>query len=188
MSFTAGTPFNGETLGQSKLEVRNNFSSLRATISQGSGSPGPGDKPNHIDVNSAGAGKHIFVQMPVQTAGTANLPTALEGGLITKTAAGASELFFVRDAVATYFQMTGPVFTGQGGLAKGGTTMLFGGIILKWGQTATNGTKLFATECGSAFPNNCFIVLSEGSVTSITTTSFDLSGATPPVTFIAIGN
>lgn len=189
MTFYPGIPFDGESLGQSKLEVRSNFATLRSTISNAV-------QPNHIDVNSANPGKHIFVQMPVQTSGAANLPLANEGGMITKTAVGASELFFVRDAVATYLQMTGPVFTGEGGTGNqglsnvGGTTMLFGGIILKWGSFNTSGNKTFLAESGSAFPNACFLVIGTNNagifvVAGITATGFSTGNAG---TFIAIGN
>lgn len=128
MSFTPGCPFDGESLGQSKLEVRNNFASLRTTISNTS-------KPNHIDVNLAGAGKHAFIQMPVQTPGAANLPLALEGGLITQTVSGSSELFYVRDAVVTYTQLT----RGNPTIAASGVTFLPGGVRIAWGQANASG-------------------------------------------------
>lgn len=202
--FTPNIPRSGQTLGNSRPQVLNNFASLRNTISQGSGNPGPTDKPNHVDVNAVGAGKHIFVQMPVQTTGVANLPANNEGGMITRTISGSSELFYVRDNVSTYYQMTGPFFSGQGALAKGGTTMLFGGIVLKWGQISTaasSATITFATECGSAFPTNCLSInltrtatgssTQAVSVTSLSNTQAVINtGGTAAATvyFIAIGN
>lgn len=199
MSFTSNIPASGQTLGNSRPQVLNNFAILRSTISQGSGNPGPGDKPNHIDVNDIGAGKHIFVEMPVQTPGAANLPTANEGGMITQTSAGSSELFYVRDAVSTYFQMTGPLFTGKGGNSVGGTTMLFGGIILKWGQVTSVGSTQaisFVTECGSVFPTACFAVVESGSKTGnffpslVSASGFTSNNgqAGAAIFFIAIGN
>lgn len=192
MSFTPSIPASGQTLGNSRPQVLNNFASLRTTISNIS-------QPNHIDVNNVGAGKHIFVQMPVQTITAANTPAANEGGLVTRTISAASELFYLRDASATPFQMTGPLFTGQGGLSNGGTTMLFGGIILKWGRVTTAlGAQnlLFATECGSAFPTACFAVMESGGATgnffptNITDTGFTSNNAQGGTTiyFIAIGN
>lgn len=120
MSFTANIPASGQTLGNSRLQVLNNFASLRTTISNVT-------QPNHTDVNNSGAGKHIFVEMPVQTPGAANLPLANEGGLITQTVSGSSELFYVRDAVNTYFQMTGSVVK-----ANIGTSVVLGGIRIQW--------------------------------------------------------
>lgn len=176
MSFTAGIPASGQSLGSSRTQVLNNFSVLRSTISNVI-------QPNHIDVNNTGAGKHIFVQMPVQVSGAANLPAAQEGGLITKTASGASELFYARDAVNAYLQMTGPLFTGQGTNSVGGTTMLFGGIILKWG--IGSGVTSFLTQCGSVFPNNCFVVVSNLAASAVSPTGFTINGG---AYFIAIGN
>lgn len=126
MSFTPNIPASGQTLGNSRLQVLNNFASLRTTISNVT-------QPNHIDVNNVGAGKHIFVQMPVQVAGAPNLPAANEGGLITQTVAGNSELFYVRDAIATYLQMTGSVVPGNAG-----ASVIFGGVRIQWINVVAN--------------------------------------------------
>lgn len=126
MSFTPNIPASGQTLGNSRLQVLNNFATLRTTISNVT-------QPNHIDVNNVGAGKHIFVQMPVQTPGAANLPAANEGGMITRTLAGNSELYYVRDAVNTYIQMTGP-----SSIVASGYTTVFGGLIIQWGLISVN--------------------------------------------------
>lgn len=198
-TFTPDMPFTGQTLGNSRQQVLDNFASLRETISQGSGNPGVGDKPNHIDVNDSGAGKHIFVEMPVQTIGAANLPSVNEGGLITLTTNGSSELYYARDAVTTggntgRFQMTGPFVLNAG--VPNGSVVLFGGLILKWGkvQPAGGGVGIFATP----FLNNCFgVVLTSiagtpiaGSVTAFNNTqfSFTLDGGVTGIFYIAIGN
>jgi hypothetical protein len=148
MSFTPNIPASGESLGASRLEVLNNFASLRTTISNVT-------QPNHVDVNASGAGKHVFVQMPVQTTGAANLPGANEGGLIAKTAAGSSELFYVRDAVSNYIQMT----TGTPISGNNGSTFLPGGMILKWfryGQTSASNVITFVGAGIGNFPNAVF--------------------------------
>jgi hypothetical protein len=189
MSFTPSIPTSGQTLGNSRSQVLNNFASLRTTISNVT-------QPNHIDVNDVGAGKHIFVEMPVQTPGAANLPDASEGGLITRTVNGNSELFYVRDAVNTYFQMTGP-YTLNAGTPDGSIT-LFGGIILKWGTVPyAGGLVTFATP----FLNNCFTailtpVINANATLSIkpgtmTTTQLEYTssvGGITSVCYIAIGN
>jgi len=180
MTFTPGIPTSGQTLGGSRTQILNNFANYNTVMSV-----------NHVAPNDSGQGKHAFVEMPVQSPDPATL--AGEGGLFTKTASGSSEMFFLRDAVATAYQMTGPFFSGQGALASGGTTMLFGGIILKWGLVSGAGAKLFVTECGSAFPNNCFgvVAMSQNGnsigVSSVTTTGFTLAGL-GNVFFIAMGN
>lgn len=189
MSFTPNIPVSGQTLGNSRTQVLNNFASLRSTISNAT-------QPNHIDVNDAGAGKHIFVQMPVRTEGAANLPDANEGGLITETVNGNSELFYVRDAVNTYFQMTGP-YTLNAGTPDGSIT-LFGGMILKWGNVPfAAGTVTFATP----FLNNCFAVVLTPVINAnaslsikpgtMTTTQVEYTasvGGITSVCYIAIGN
>lgn len=131
MSFTANIPASGQTLGNSRPQVLNNFASLRSTISNSV-------KPNHIDVNNVGAGKHIFVEMPVQIPSAANLPLASEGGLITQTVGADSELFYVRDAVNTYYQMTGSVQN-----SANGYSVIFGGVRIQWfTATAADGAVI----------------------------------------------
>ncbi len=145
MSFTPNIPASGQTLGNSRLQVLNNFASLRTTISNVT-------QPNHVDVNNSGAGKHTFVQMPVQIPGAANLPLANEGGLITETVSGKSELFYVRDAINTYYQMTGPTT-----ISPNGTTMILGGIIIKWGNFGFGaGVGSEPVAFPTAFPNNFY--------------------------------
>ena len=172
------------------MQVLNNFASLRATISQGSGAAGVGDKPNHVDVNDVGAGKHIFLQMPVQTPGAANLPAASEGGMITQTVSGSSELFYVRDNVATYIQMTGALSA-----ATPGYTTLFGGLILQWG-TATVTTGGTSNNFSIPFPNNLFSVTFTPiaanpyafSVSASSLTAFTAKGGNSAAFYTAIGN
>lgn len=157
MSFTPGVPDTGQTLGGTKDLIRNNFSSLRTTITNAS-------QPNHIDVNNTGAGKHIFVQMPVQTPGAANLPAANEGGLITQTATGRSELFYARDADTTRIQLTcGTPVTAQNGtsflpaIATTGPSIT-NGVKIQWGQFSISGTStnvVFAT----AFDTNIWAIV-----------------------------
>lgn len=163
MSFTPNIPASGQTLGNSRPQVLANFATLRTTISNAT-------QPNHIDVNNAGAGKHIFVQMPVQTPGAANLPAANEGGFITQTVGANSELFFVRDNVNTYYQMTGP-FTG----GTNGNTPLFGGLLLQWGQATIPGG---GTSVAVVFP-----VAYSAPAYSVVLTAWNnpITGSTPKV-------
>ena len=188
MSFTPSIPASGQTLGNSRLQVLNNFASLRTTISNVT-------QPNHIDVNNSGAGKHIFLQMPNQTPGAANLPASGEGGMITRAISGNSELFYVRDAVNTYYQMTGPFVMNVGPPANG-SILLFGGLIMNWGfLTSTAGPFNFVTP----FPNNCFGVTftpvsgtqRQFAVLSFNQTQFDVTisgGSTNQAFYIALGN
>ena len=157
MTFIPSIPDSGQSLGASRPQIVNNFASLRDTISNGSGA---GGKPNHTDVNSAGAGKHVFVEMPVQTPSAANLTLTNEFGLIAQTSAGSSELFFNRDGVntagtPTYIQLT----KGIPVIGTNGSTFLPGGIIMKWfsyTQTSSSNTITFAAAGVGNFPNNAF--------------------------------
>jgi len=150
MSFTPNMPVTTQSLGTTQPLVLANFAALRSTISNAV-------QPNHVDVNSSGAGKHVFVQMPVQTASAANLPAANEGGLITQTVSGNSELFYVRDNTATYTQLTkGNTFLDVP--TATGSTFLPGGLILKFGKYLTGGDGATITFPGGAFPNNCLNV------------------------------
>lgn len=152
MSFTAGIPASGQSLGSSRTQVQNNFSSLRTTISNAT-------LPNHIDVNSTGAGKHIFIQMPVQTPSAANLTLSGEFGLIAKTANGISELFYNRDGANTagtpnYIQLT----KGNPSVATPGYSFLPGGILIQWGLgTASGGSA--AITFPTPFPATLFSVV-----------------------------
>lgn len=198
MSFTLNIPATGQSLGSSRTQVLNNFAVLRSTISAGSGDPSGGQQPNHIDVNATGAGKHIFVQMPVQAKSALNLPLVNEGGLITNTVAGSSELMYARDNVNTYYQMTGPS-TLTTGAAPSGSIPLFGtptAMFLKWGSfTPIAGTN--NVTYNSPFPNNLFgLVVTSSLATLISyTTSSPLTGftlnspsASGTINYFAIGN
>lgn len=187
MTFTPIIPATGQTLGNSRTQVLNNFASLRSTLSNTL-------QPNHIDVNSSGAGKHVFLQMPVRTSGASNLTVAGEFGMIAQAVTGVSELFASRDGGA-YFQLT----AGTPLIASSGKTFLPGGIILQWGVNGaiSNGASV---NFPSAFPNNCYgvqVTLNSGSTVSpvgtngFTTTGFVFrtsAGGSVPITYLAIGN
>jgi hypothetical protein len=92
MSFTPDMPFSGQSLGNSRLQVLNNFKNYYDTIAL-----------NHVAPNTSGQGKHTFVEMPVQ--GSTPSTLAGEGGLFTKALSSdptKSILYYQRDAnVAT---------------------------------------------------------------------------------------
>lgn len=189
MTFTPFIPASGQTLGNSRMQVLNNFAALRQGISNTNSS-----KPNHSDVNATIPGEHLFVEMPVQTPGAANLPLANEGGLITQTVASispGSELFYVRDAVATYFQMTGPT-----SITTNGYTVIFGGIYLQWG-VIEGGTSNANYPFPTPFPHAVFTIyltseVLTGAVTygSVNNSSFRVGsqGSGYRIYFLAIGN
>lgn len=89
MSFTINIPFPGETLGQSRQQVLDNFLNYFNTMSV-----------NHVAPNASGQGKHKFVTMPVQSPNPAN-PLAGEGLIFTKTLNAESRPYYMKDASAT---------------------------------------------------------------------------------------
>lgn len=92
MSFTPGIPNTGQSLGFTKDSVRNNFLNYFDTISV-----------NHVAPNVAGAGKHKFMQMPVQ--GSAPSTAATEGAIYAKTILGQSVPFYRKDASTLDYPM-----------------------------------------------------------------------------------
>jgi hypothetical protein len=182
MSFTSNIPAVGQSLGSSRTQVLNNFASLRTTISNGT-------LPNHIDVNNTGAGKHIFLQMPVQSPSAANLTLAGEFGVISKTANGNSELFFNRDGSNTtgtpnYYQLTAgtPVALQSTPQGNKGSSFLPGGVIVNYGQYTTGGDGVAITFL-TPFPTACFgVVLTIISGSQPIVGVYVVSGGSSPTT------
>lgn len=191
MTYTVGVPFDGQSLSNSKPQVRSNFTVLNTAFSQ-----------NHVALGAVDQGKHKFLQMPQQ--GSAPVTSVDEGGLYAKIVSGVTSLFWRQQNNGSEIRLTGvtPV-----ALANGYST-LPGGLIIQWGTIVTNPPPmsfttpvLFATS-NINFPNNCFHVFAQTqttsistsivwSVSNISTTGFSL-GTLPPngVTFswLAIGN
>lgn len=189
MTYNPNLPATGQSLGFTRDPIRTNFQLIQTTIANVL-------QPNHNGIGTTGAGKHIFVQMPVQTPSGANLPAANEGGLITETVSGSSELFYVRDAIATYTQLT----RGNPQSAAKGSSYLPGGLLINWqSKAAVAGVATFSfktpftnppfvilvsSEANSAGNND--VVVSKGSATN---TGFDAltETSTLQVHYIAIG-
>lgn len=176
MSFTPGIPSSGQTLGNSRLQVLNNFASLRTTLAQ-----------NHIDVNAAGAGKHSFVQLVNQL----TIPGGLSGGdetLYSKLdPSNAGQIYFTRGATGVEIQLTGP--GNPKSLAPLATNYSFlpGGFVIQWGTivqafashtTYTNSITYSSIVGNIAFVNNTAIVIgtltSSGGPSSDCTLSFEI--------------
>jgi hypothetical protein len=122
MTFTPNIPGSNQSLGVSRPLIVGNFTAISTALAV-----------NHIALNSSGAGKHKFVQMPVQ--GSAPAVAANEGVLYTKTQLAISNLFWKRDASATEIQLTNINPTN----AVNGCSFLPGGLLIQWGQTITTG-------------------------------------------------
>ncbi len=136
MTFVS-TPNSGQSLGQTRDQMRTNTDLLRAAIAV-----------NHVDLNLTDVGKHTFVEMPVQSVA----PTTLSGEAATysKNISGRSQVFFIRDAVAgsecalTAGDTSLPTFSTSTTYTSnntGGWTFLPGGLILQYGLRSSPGSS-----------------------------------------------
>lgn len=150
MTFTPNMPVSGQTLGDTRDLVNGNFAAINNTISV-----------NHVAMNSSGAGKHKFVEMPNQ----ATIPVGLaasEGTVYCKAANGASQLFFTPGTSGNEYQLTR---TNAANFAKfatntayvanhtGGWTFLPGGLLFQYGLRSSPGSSgaiTFPVAFGSA--------------------------------------
>ena len=133
MAFTPNIPATGQSLGFTKVPIKDNFAVIRSTIAA-----------NHYDVNDALAGKHKFSVYPVQgpnpvvTTATEIATYALQtGSTINMFLKGISagpeyQLTSTSDAdIATFGTQTNypPAVANQ----DGGWTFLPGGLLLQYG-------------------------------------------------------
>lgn len=168
---------------------------------------------DHLSFNTNNGGTHKQVQIQKQqTTVNGVIPAGLIGAgfdtIYCSTTAGVDELWFVRNALGTGIQLTGP---GTPSKSSNGYTFLPGGLLIQWGQiTDTSSsltTVLFATN-NINFPNNCYVVMTSiyGSATgaggngtvkirksSVSNTSFQYSWFTNSSEYsgffwVAIGN
>ncbi len=151
MTYTLGIPADGQSLGNSKPQVRNNFTNIFNTFAI-----------NHVGYNATShSGMHSRVDLLngpdlVSPSGTDTL--------YSKIAAGVGELFFIRPG-GTPIQMT----TNNPVIGVHGSSFLPGGIIVKWGSdpVASNITPITFSDTTSAFPNNIFFVIAQPYTTNV---------------------
>ena len=125
MSFTPNIPASGQSLGQTRQAILNNFAILRSTIAV-----------DHVDVNASGNGKHKYVHLTDQSA---SIPTTAANELVffNKLVSGTARLFLRQPSSGTQIQMSGinPLSS------TNGYTFLPGGILLQWGSQAKTGNQ-----------------------------------------------
>lgn len=185
MTFTPNIPQSGQSLGQTRDAIRNNFSNYNTVVSV-----------DHVAPNAAGQGEHqqvTFNAVHVPAAGTTTPPI-----LFTNIQDGAGNA--LPGSLAQLFYYTGLDAKSRDQYVSqaAGSCLLFGGIILKWGTGALTAAQ---TTFPVAFPNNCFCVTITGSSTLYTggfvSTSLSAAGFTASRTsgsgntgfyYIAIGN
>jgi hypothetical protein len=132
MTFQPNIPQPSDLISISQNDILQNFQAINSSWNV-----------NHVDFNSVGAGKHNFVEMPIQgsdPAGAAN-----EFTLFSKTNTGGNnELFYKRDNSGTSYQLSGTDPT----RAAKGLSFLPGGLLLQWnleGTVSDNQSYTFLT-------------------------------------------
>jgi len=150
MTYTNSIPVSGDSLGSTRDRIRVNFEQIAIV-----------EAINHVAFNSAGEGKHKFLQMPEQAAAPA--VAVNEAGFYAKVSTplinpAESNLFFRGESDGTEYQLTKAIstvpaperFGALSATAPNGWTFLPGGLILQWGEVAapagTSGTVTFATS------------------------------------------
>lgn len=189
MTYTLGVPQDGQTLGNSKPQVRNNFNDIFNSFAT-----------NHIDFNTMGTGWHSLLTMSTLSVN----PSLLGAGnvnIFSKLFTGNTlpQLFLAQSSTSTIYQLTGTAnaATSTPSPVANGFTWLPGGLLFQWG-TFNDSANPLTTNFNVAFPANVFnIQLSFTNtnqfsvVTSTTLTNFVTAtkGAqNKPVYWIAIGN
>lgn len=132
MAFTPNIPASGQSLGNSRTQVLNNFAILRSSFAV-----------DHVDVNDSGNGKHKFCHLISQTS-TNPTTTSTENVVFTRLAANSSErLFFRKPGNGQVVQLSNTDTI----VANPGASFLMGnvtdgGVMIQWGNSATvSGTK-----------------------------------------------
>jgi hypothetical protein len=119
--YNPNIPQASNLLSQSQLDLLNNFGAIQALIDV-----------NHVDFDATGAGKHHFVEFPVQSP----VPTTSGGevGLYSQTSTVTSqpELVFARQSGSTAPASVRITEFTSALWANPGYTKLPSGIMLKW--------------------------------------------------------
>ena len=147
MTFNPNLPNAGDDPSVSQGQLLTNFTQLGLIF----GSQATADHYALEDATAALRGLHEHVTFPVVITDPDLVSPA--GSVYTKTVGGLSELYYQNNGAASEKQITGATTA-----AAQGSTVLCGGIILKWGifTSSTAGTvNAFVT----AFPNNCWVVV-----------------------------
>lgn len=200
MSYYPNIPAASDDPSVSQGEIQTNFATINTAFAL-----------NHVPLGTGAgsAGKHNFVEMPVQS----SAPTTIngEGTLYTKSvtdhATTSSQLFYQPDTStpsAYVYQLTRTIAPGsQTTFATNpGWSFLPGGMLIQWGtNTCASGTTIsfpvtFSTACYSVqmtvaqnTTNRHFAYARSTSTTGFTTTQLDSggSGETNTFSWIAIG-
>jgi hypothetical protein len=188
-SYQVGIPQDGQTLGNSKPQVRDNFSIAFNSFAV-----------NHVDFNTLGTGWHNLLTMSTLSVNPTLLGlTAGNLNVFSKLVAPNTlpQLFFAQSKTGTIYQLTGTSADATSTPAPGtnGYTWLPGGLMIQWWTAKAPGAP---ANFPTAFPNNCYVITGNqttntGSLTVIANskTQYTASRSSSPNVdcyFIAIGN
>ena len=197
MTYTVGVPFDGQSLSNSKPQIRSNFSVINTAFST-----------NHLALGAIDQGKHKFLQMPNQSA--APTTSSNESGFYAKSAQSFSNLFWRQESggadplknQGAEIQLTNVLPTN----ASKGCTFLPGGLLMQWesknlsgGSVGFSFTRQFTL--GGIANNPWSIVVGLGSTpntiislgvsgSSVSSTGFSVNsfnGTNQLIYYIAIG-
>lgn len=203
MTYTPNVPQSGQTLGNTRQTILDNFTLI-----------GTGFSANHNALGSVGAGKHKFLQMPDQASAPS---TALnEAGFYSKAVSGVSQLFFKGENSGTEYQLTygtsgvdpaAATFgtnTAYAADHTGGWTFLPGGLIMQYGVRSnlssgnntvtfprTFPTAVFSIQVTPVRDSSNVDIIYIRSTGTITTTNFVMRNTAAGITvghWYAIGN
>lgn len=194
MPFNAADPANSEKIRRLGIVIRPNWKAIEEA-SQDDANP---NKLKYWAIN-------YFSRDDIGAAPGADAPQVDDGIAVYSkddSDTGFPELF-TRHEDSTVTQITkGPANIAPIGFTSNGETSIYGGLLLKYGVTATlsgnsTTTQTFTSVGLTAFPNNIFTVIvnpiasdATFNVKAITTTSFGIenSSGSRAYNWIAIGN
>jgi hypothetical protein len=176
-SYNGLIPQPGDLLFISQDDLLLNFGAIQTLIDV-----------NHVDFGASGAGKHYFVQFPVQVA--APVTVGSEVGLYSQTSAYTSqpELVFEKQlgssAPVTSYEVS------SAGYASTGWSRFMSGVLLKWGSAtaAAPGALVVTYPAGAAIP--AFVAIYSGQITPTSNVSAYISAISATqltITFSAAG-
>lgn len=125
-TFTDNIPSSGQSLGQTRQAINDNFGNYYGVMSV-----------NHYAPDDANKGKHKFLQMPEQA--SAPLTAVNELALYSKDVSGNSRMFLRQENNGAEIQISGvtPSISGNKGY-----TFLPGGFLMQWGRVTINSNSL----------------------------------------------
>lgn len=160
-SYTSSIPATNNDPADDQPLMQTNFSSISSLLAV-----------DHVGFNTANGGMHNQITFPANN--VPSVPTSppvlfrnIQDGAGNNLPGSVPQLFFY----------SGTSGQGQNNYIaqSNGSTMLMGGIILKWGSSSWPGQSGYV-NFASAFPNNCFAVICQNANSGNNTTNINVIG------------